>query len=389
LLPWRAPASWPSCSRSRCKRFGPPRFRAPTYTGSLKQAPWFIALVNNAATNTEALGARLRNVAANLQVLYGRIQGTAGLPGGDGDGSQTIKVLHISDIHNNPLAVNFVRDLARNLAVDLVIDTGDLTDFGTPLENRLSAGLTRLGVPYVFVAGNHDSRATVRALATAGPNVTVLTTDAPLATVGGLRILGAPDPSAARPAAGDVNTPPEALRQAGETLLARYQQESASGAPPDLVCVHNPRQAEPLVGVAPVVLCGHMHHASVTTERNTVICNAGTTGAAGARYFEKPEGVPFSAAVLHFARPSGGGESTAAPSPGARSPALLLYIDQIVLDGALNQYSITRRTFAAPAAETQPAPGVDETAARDRERTGQALSPSFLLPGAGRSSGSL
>ena len=76
----------------------------------------------------------------------------------------------------------------------------------------------------------------------------------------------------------------------------------------------------------------------IRDRRNTVVCNAGTTGAAGARYFEKPEGVAFSAAILHFSR--------ADEEPRQRRPRLL-FIDQVVLDGSLNQYSLTRRTFGS------------------------------------------
>jgi predicted phosphodiesterase len=303
--------------------FQPRAFRSPTYAGSLGQAQWVIALVEDAFNNTEALGSKLRNVASNLNVLYGRINAMPALRGDE----DTIKILHVSDIHNNPAAVSFVRDLAEKIGVDAVIDTGDLTDFGTPPETALSRELRGLAVPYVFVAGNHDSQATMRAVG-ANPGAIVLSdADAAPVTVAGLRVLGAPDPSAARPAAGDVNTPEADLESAGEALLAQYVR---ADPPPDIVCVHNPRQAEPLIGVARLILCGHMHRAEVREERGTIICNAGTTGAAGARYFERPEGVPFSAAILHFAR---------APRPH------LLFIDQVVLDGALNRYSITRRTF--------------------------------------------
>ena len=66
-----------------------------------------------------------------------------------------------------------------------------------------------------------------------------------------------------------------------------------------------------------------------------MICNAGTTGGAGLRYFDRSEGVPLSAAVL-----------TCALTPHPR----LLFIDTIILSGSLSEYSITRRTFHEPAA---------------------------------------
>ena len=67
---------------------------------------------------------------------------------------------------------------------------------------------------------------------------------------------------------------------AGERLLAAYQ---AAPTPPDVVCVHNPRMAEPLRGTARLILCGHLHRVEVETKDGTVVCNAGTTGGAGVR----------------------------------------------------------------------------------------------------------
>lgn len=313
------------------RTFDPHAFENPTYTGSLRQADWIIALVKDGFNRAEALSDKLERVADNLDTLYGRINA---IPGVAAD-KDTVRVLHISDIHNNPAAVRFVRELASRMKVDAVIDTGDLTDFGTPLETHLSRITDALDVPYLFVAGNHDSQATVAAVRK-GRTAYVLN-DVPV-EVAGLTVLGAPDPSSARPGPGNVNTSPQALADAGRKLLAAY---NAARDKPDVVCVHDPLEAAPLLGVAPLVLCGHEHRAYVERTKGTVVCNAGTTGAAGARYFDHKQGVPFSAAILTFRR---------GPRPR------LLFIDQVVLDGALNQYSITRRTMDAANASEPPVP---------------------------------
>jgi Icc-related predicted phosphoesterase len=305
---------------STLKTFDRQAFESPQYTGSLRQADWIITLVKDGFNKVETLSDKLRNVATNINTLYTRINNVPGLAA-DID---TIRVLHISDVHNNPAAVRFVRDLAEKINVNAVIDTGDLTDFGSPLETGLSRGTALLNVPYLFVAGNHDSQATVAAVR-ANRNAIVLH-DQPV-MVAGLTVIGSPDPGSARPGPGSVDTPEASIRAAGEKLLADYR---AAPIPPDIACVHNPRQADALVGQAPVILCGHVHRQYVEMKQTTVICNAGTTGAAGARYFEQKQGVPFSACILTFAR-----------SPKPR----LLFIDQVSLDGSLGQYSISRRTF--------------------------------------------
>lgn len=295
-----------------------------TYVGSLRQAPPVIGLARTAFGSAQMLSDRLRGVAANVNTLYGRINAMSG----SDDTAQAVRILHISDIHNNPAAVGFVQELASRFGVQAVVDTGDLTDFGTPVEASLTRGLGQLRVPHVFVAGNHDSQATLRALS-AARNTIVL--NGQPAQVAGLTLLGVPDPSSARAGVGSVDTSPAALASAGALLAADIR---ALPRPPDMVCVHNPAEADAVLGRVPLVLCGHLHRPYVTRSGVTVICNAGTTGGAGLRYFDRSEGVPLSAAVLSFSRP---------PHPR------LLSIDMVVLSGALNEYSITHTTFAEAA----------------------------------------
>ena len=45
------------------------------------------------------------------------------------------------------------------------MDTGDITDHGTKAENKFVEEIGTLGVPYVFVRGNHDSKTTQQAVA--------------------------------------------------------------------------------------------------------------------------------------------------------------------------------------------------------------------------------
>lgn len=312
--------------------FNPRAFANPTYTGSLQQANWIIALVKDGFMKADVLSDRLKRVADNLNTLYGRIESMPGVS----RTADTIKVLHISDIHNNPAAAGFVTELADKMAVDVVVDTGDLTDLGLPVETELTRTLGQLRVPYLFVAGNHDSQATVNALRL-NQNAVILH-DVPV-SLAGLTFIGSPDPSSARPGAGSVDTPDGALSAASDLLLANYRK---SALPPDVVCVHNPKQAAALVGTAKLILCGHLHTASIEVKQSTVICNAGTTGAAGVRYFENREGVPFTAAVLFFSR---------------ASRPRLLYIDRVELSGNLGEYSLTRKSFeTADAAVVGPMP---------------------------------
>ena len=49
----------------------------------------------------------------------------------------TIRVLHVSDLHLNPAACDVIGSVVDQFAIDVVIDTGDITDFGSAAEDAL------------------------------------------------------------------------------------------------------------------------------------------------------------------------------------------------------------------------------------------------------------
>ncbi|MBC7528141.1 MAG: metallophosphoesterase [Chthonomonadaceae bacterium] len=318
-------------------------FSNVTYTGALKQAPWVIQFGRDAFTKFDALSSKLRLVADNLNVLYGRIAAVQDNVGESGE--TTFRVLHISDIHNNTAAFDFVRKVADQFKVALIVDTGDLTDFGSPPELVIINKIGKLPYRYVFVAGNHDSKAVTDAL-TKLSNVSVLNGQTLL--VGDLRFLGLPNPASLRDGAGNVDPDP-AGTSANATQLLKIFDLSPENLRPDIVVTHDPRETVPLWGKVPVALVGHLHRQYVerqqpaNSQRPTVVSNAGTTGAAGLRYFEGHGGKEaFTCSVLTFLKRT----ITNPSASGAVSPRpKLLAIDLIQLDGGLNQYSISHQTL--------------------------------------------
>jgi predicted phosphodiesterase len=352
-------------------------FENPTYTGALRHAAWAVKFGKDAFVKFEELSGQLRTIAQNLNTLYGRIDAVSNSLMPD-EGADTFRVLHVSDIHNNPAAFSFLREVAHQFQVDFIVDTGDLTDFGSPLEATIGNEIRRLPYPYVIVLGNHDSPVVASALGTI-PNVTLL--DGKPMTIHGVTLVGIPNPAATRQGMEGVNASPEEMQQNESELLRIVQ---GLPEPPDIVAVHDPRQSELVWGRVPLVLCGHMHRlyteeqtapppgvapvpASPPTppaitanpEIKTIICNAGTTGAAGTRYFNQPTGVALTCAVLTFRRPAPRSAATEAlePAPVTARPKLHA-ITLITLDGSLNQYSLSRRTYAAPALPTSTAPAL-------------------------------
>jgi predicted phosphodiesterase len=229
----------------------------PRYTGLLTRAPTAVGDLETVLDRFGEYRAQLSELVDNMATLY--LAG-AELPTFEPD-SELVRVLHVSDIHLNPQAFDMVERLIEQFGVDVVADTGDLTDWGTGPEAQLVNRIGRLDVPYVYVRGNHDSRATQAAVAEQ-PDTFVLDGDAE--TVEGLRFWGIGDPRYTPDKSEEV----EGSEQ--ERALA-FAPEAAEGVeedqppPIDIVMVHDERMAADLGGVVPLVLAGHTHEPDDTT----------------------------------------------------------------------------------------------------------------------------
>ena len=201
----------------------------------------------------------------------------------------------MSDIHDNPAAFSVMHSISHQFAVNFIIDSGDLTDHGSPPENHdLAREIRTFGVPYVFIRGNHDSYATQAAVARQ-PNAVVLRGH--IVTVDGLRIIGQGDPRF---------TPDLDVQASGEDAVAQMGQQLAATAaaarpPPNIAVVHDPVAAAPFAGVVPLVLAGHIHHrVTWTLPGGTRVFVQGSTGGAGLRALQANPPTPIECSVLYF-----------------------------------------------------------------------------------------
>jgi predicted phosphodiesterase len=219
-----------------------------------------------------------------------------------------------SDLHNNLLALPA---LDRAVGSRPLFFAGDLTSSGSPFEFTLVRRIVRLGHPFVFVSGNHDSDALVRRMALAGG--IVLTergrlradgTHGPVVVrVRGLRVAGYSDPF--------ERLASERFRARGEPRPdADQREEFRDWLRPligrvDVVMVHEPQlaqdAAEELRKIPPrrplVLLTGHTHMSSFHESTNFVELNGGTVGGGGTGNLEKSQ--PFGLAVLTYTREDG------------------------------------------------------------------------------------
>lgn len=269
------------------------KFKHPEFDGALKVTPWAISLAGEALGKIETLSSKMEMVAGNVHQLFSQIDQLQ--PFGE-DRKGLVKVLHVSDIHNNPAALVYIQRIAGLFGADMIIDTGDITDYGTPLESLLLERLAGFKVPYLFIPGNHDSPETVKKMSSI-PGVIVL--DGSIAVVKQLRIMGVADPSSKT---SDIEPPPLSLipRHAGQIEKLLLEQPEK----PDILALHNHRVARELAGKAPVILFGHDHRLAVDEDRGSILIDAGSTGAAGLRRLQGDK-TPYSVVIQYYA-PEGG-----------------------------------------------------------------------------------
>ncbi len=277
------------------RTYRPEALLTPTFSGSLSVAPKLIGPVQRAIDRIEAFRGELTAILDGAARVYSSIDANPLL------GTDQIRVLHISDIHLSVLGIQFAKEAASAFDVDMVVDTGDLTSFGTPAENLVLGSIPGFRRPYLFVRGNHDSVGLVAAMRRI-PNVIVL--DAGTRRVAGLTVYGLGHPvfTPDRTRVIDDETFAAIARGAGTRIasdLARLP------TPPDLVAVHDDRMAEAVAGQVPLVISGHFHQESVRTVGGTVFLRVGSTGGAGANVFTQQGGIPLSAEVLYFDRATG------------------------------------------------------------------------------------
>ncbi len=214
----------------------------------------------------------------------------------------SFNIMFISDMH---LASTYplVRQYARNFGVQLIVNTGDESEFGTRFELTATyvaqiRDLTR-DVPMIWLAGNHDSPETVRVMRTI-PGVTVLGTKKALpkgrgfgvtaqsVDVFGLTIAGLPDPRVYGGAQASGSNDPKVVepleRKAVDTALAGLPNDARF----DIFATHEPSAADEIAkvlsGRVRQTNAGHTHAQNQDQDLRSggrIALVEGSTGAGG------------------------------------------------------------------------------------------------------------
>lgn len=232
-----------------------------------------------------------------------------------------VKIVAVSDIHGQnqyPL----LKSLVEQEKATAVIDSGDLVNFGSVREAEaagLFSGIASLGVPYLFVRGNHDAHtptddALVQRLRRI-PNVVVLEParerEYTLAQVGGLAVAGFGDPrwfgdggrntvQAQGPAVAAFTA---AMKGLADGSAPTTVPADLAKRPLDMLVGHEPSAVEPLASLARVRLNGHLHAQSL--EGSRIALGSFTGGGVVSHYIAADDGSelagqPYAFDVLAF-----------------------------------------------------------------------------------------
>ncbi|MEV1144077.1 metallophosphoesterase [Micromonospora sp. NPDC049799] len=280
----------------------PQSIEEPRYEGLLVNAPAIVGDARRIANDYTRYAEQLQRIVGNVSQLYTTV---SSLPVYEPD-PDTTRVLHVSDMHLNPTGWQLIRTIVEQFNIDVVIDTGDITDWGSEPEASYVGSIGLLRKPYVYIRGNHDSGRTAAAVARQ-PNAIVLNNST--RSVAGLTIAGigdprfTPDKSTSPAGSGLTKETADQLIGVGEQLTATVR---SSPTPVSIALVHDPASAGPLAGNVPLVLAGHTHKREVSKlpevpgRSPTLLMVQGSTGGAGLRGLEGEEPTPLSMSVLYF-----------------------------------------------------------------------------------------
>jgi predicted phosphodiesterase len=303
----------------------PDSIAEPRYEGLLVNAPAVVGDARRIADNYGRYAEQLQQIVSNVSRLYTTV---SSLPIYEPAGNTT-RILHVSDLHLNPSSWGLIRTVVQTFEIDAVVDTGDMVDWGSIAETNYATAIPSVGVPYIYVRGNHDS-ALIQAAVARQRNAIVL--DNKITTVDGLTIAGIGDPEftpdkstiTSNDEAADPSATP--LYQAGASLATTIDQSPKTV---DIAMVHDPAMAPPLNGKVPLILAGHLHHREVSIlpapspapaasdasaspapapsagvapaePIQTRLMVEGSTGGAGLRGLENDKATPLTLSVLYF-----------------------------------------------------------------------------------------
>ena len=272
-------------------------FEQPRYSGTLARAPIVIETLRETPSVLDSIRSRYETATRRLSDLLVLVAQPDIDPRTD-----TTAILHISDIHANPLGLEIADELVRGFKVDAVLDTGDLasstidtgslTSLAEPIDRQMARLIERLEIPYYFVPGNHDSPRLISTLKDAD-NVIVF--DEEIRTISGIEVLGWADPTFTTDSSVTIDEKDEARLVEAEEVAAEVLAQT-----PDVLAIHDDNLAEQSFGNVPLIVAGHGHERDLRREEGTILLAVGSTGATGLKSLTLEADKSYEAEIIYF-----------------------------------------------------------------------------------------
>lgn len=268
-------------------------FNQPKFTGMLSAAPWLLDAIQKKFETFNEYKQQVRLMAKSANKFQSKVNAWSDINLED----ETVKILFVSDIHNNPASLDIAEKAINDFDIDFIIDGGDITDYGTPIEARILEKIAKLKVSYIYVPGNHDSEEVIEAIKL-HKNVIVLNNKEHMLM--GFKIYGLGDPSATSATIDEISEKEsEKLNKENYRMLTNMKKK------PDIFVAHNPEYIKSAANLVGVTLSGHTHVKEIERTKNKgVIVNVGSTGGAGIRGIISTKQTPISYKVLYFNKKS-------------------------------------------------------------------------------------
>lgn len=281
--------------------FRPGGLEDPRYRGPVEDVPRVLSIVRTVVRDFEDIQQNIARMVAGLQRIQSQISATTPVD----DPEPGLRILVVSDLHNNPIGMLIGQELVDRFKVEGVIDAGDFSDQGTVLEGELFTRFASVEVPYVIAPGNHEDEAALTKVA-AIPNVSILDVAAGKGVfeIGGLKIVGDRDAMSS-----EVGSDPRSAKSRRETpVRCRRLAEQTKDVEPTIVIVHRREMGECAATRAQqmkrplVFVWGHMHRQEYEEQPYLVSLSPGTSGANGVK---TPVETPYGFSLLEFDRSTG------------------------------------------------------------------------------------
>jgi len=271
--------------------YNPSAILEPRYRGLVASVPTLIGDVQDIAENFDRYRSQLDKLLLNVSKLF---ESGMNLPSYDA-GNNTVKLLHVSDLHLNPQGMDMIRILVKQFGIDVVVDTGDISDHGTSVEDPYLDEIARVNAPYMFVRGNHDSMHTEDVIRSKSNAIVLDNSD--IVTIAGLTFSGVGDPRFTP----DKSTPKIAEKAVVDLVAAMAATIKGKGV--DIALVHDATATTPLKDRVALILSGHTHkRETVRLSDVTTLMVSGSTGGGGLRALSGDKPAPLEATIIHISK---------------------------------------------------------------------------------------